>query len=76
MGSIGSPSHMNFQLVGEAVFTAHRMVEIARNGEILISEAIYESLGGKLEGWSFTAKEPVTIKGKSDPVLLYQARLD
>ena len=67
---------MNFGLVGEAVVTAHRMVEIAQNGEILISEAVYESLGGKLDGWSFTAKQPVAIKGKSEPVLLYRATFD
>jgi len=74
MGSIGAPSHMNFGMVGEVVNTAHRLVELAQNGEIIISEALYQSLVEKPEGWTFERQEPMEIKGKSKPVQTYLAR--
>ncbi len=74
MGSIGAPSHMNFGMVGDAVNTAHRMVELAQHGEILVSEAVVESLVGELDGWTFERLPPVEIKHKSAPISVYRAR--
>jgi PAS domain S-box-containing protein len=74
MGSIGAPSHMNFGMVGDAVNTAHRMVELAQHGEIIVSEAIVESLDGELEGWVFERLPPVEIRHKSAPLQIYLAR--
>jgi PAS domain S-box-containing protein len=74
MGSIGAPSHMNFGMVGEAVNTAHRMVELAQNGQILLSEAVYDSLPEQLPGWRFEQLPPMEIKGKSAPMQIYLAR--
>jgi adenylate cyclase len=74
MGSIGAPTHMNFGLVGDAVNTAHRLVELADHGEIIVSETAVKSLGGELANWSFDALSPVTIKGKSQPMQIYFAR--
>jgi PAS domain S-box-containing protein len=74
MGSIGAPTHANFGLVGNAVNTAHRLVEMAQHGQIIISEAIVESLGGELEGWTFECLPPVGIKGKGKPLQIYLAR--
>jgi class 3 adenylate cyclase len=65
---------MNFGMVGEVVNTAHRLVELAQNGEIIISEALYRSLGEKPEGWMFERQEPMEIKGRSTPVQTYLAR--
>lgn len=74
MGSIGSSSHMNFGLVGDAVNTAHRLVEMARHGEIVVSEAVVEALGEKLEGWTFKGLPPVEIRHKSAPLQVYLAQ--
>lgn len=74
MGSIGAPTHMNFGLVGDAVNTAHRLVELAEHGEIVISDTAVKSLGGEPEGWSFEALPLVEIKGKSEPPQIYLAR--
>lgn len=74
MGSIGAPSHVNFGLVGVAVNTAHRLVEMAQHGEIIVSEAIVESLNGELEGWTFKRRVPVPVKGKSLLERTYLAR--
>jgi adenylate cyclase len=76
MGSIGAPSHANFGMVGDVVNTAHRLVELAQHGEILISEAAFESLNGELEGWIFERLPLVEIKGKREPLQIYLARCE
>jgi PAS domain S-box-containing protein len=74
MGSIGAPSHMNFGMVGEAVNTAHRLVELAQHGEIIVSQAMVESLDAILEGWGFEHLLPMAVRDKSIPEETYRAR--
>ncbi|RPI49878.1 MAG: adenylate/guanylate cyclase domain-containing protein [Chloroflexi bacterium] len=74
MGSIGAARHMNFGLVGYAVNTAHRLVELAQHGQIIVSEAVFGGLGGKLEGWTFEPLSPVLPKGRGEPLQIYLAR--
>ncbi len=76
MGSIGAPSHMNFGMVGDAVNTAHRMVELAQHGEIIVSEAVVGALHGELDGWTFERLPPVQIKHKGTPVSVFRARFE
>jgi PAS domain S-box-containing protein len=73
MGSIGAARHMNFGLVGNAVNMAHRLVELAQHGEILVSEAVLTSLGGRLEGWTFEPLPPLPPMGKSQGLHVYLA---
>jgi class 3 adenylate cyclase len=75
MGSIGAPTHMNFGLVGDAVNTAHRLVELAEHGEIIVSETAVASLDGELEDWTFEALPLTQVKGKDNPIRVYLARL-
>ena len=75
MGSIGAPSHMNFGMVGDAVNTAHRLVELAQHGEIIVSEAVVGSLVEELPGWAFEPLPPAEIKHKSAPVAIYLAKV-
>jgi PAS domain S-box-containing protein len=74
IGNIGAPSRMNFGMVGTAVNTAHRLVELARHGEIIISEAVAESLGWELEGWILEQLSPVDLKGNGVASQFYLAR--
>ncbi len=74
MGSIGAPTHVNFGLVGHAVNRAHRLVEIAQHGEIIISEAVFQALDEDLAGWTFEPLPPATIKGQSTLLRVYLAR--
>jgi len=76
MGSIGAPSQMNYGMVGDAVNTAHRLVELAQHGEIIVTEAVVESLNGELEGWNLRRLAPVYLKGKSEPVQVYRAEIE
>jgi DNA-binding response OmpR family regulator/class 3 adenylate cyclase/PAS domain-containing protein len=73
MGSIGAPSHMNFGMVGDAVNTAHRMVELAQHGQIIISEAVIEALDGKLVGWTFEHLPPLQFSHRDAPLQVYLA---
>jgi len=73
MGSIGAPSHMNFGMVGEAVNTAHRLVELAQHGQIIVSEAVVEALAGKLIGWTFEHLPPLQLSHRDAPLQVYVA---
>jgi PAS domain S-box-containing protein len=73
MGSIGAARHMNFGLMGYAVNMAHRLVELAQHGEIVVSEAVYGGLGGKLEGWTFEALPPYVPVGRGQSLQIYLA---
>ena len=74
MGSIGAPRHMNFGLVGDAVNTAHRLVDLAQHGEIIVSKAMLEAVGGRLDGWRFEPLPTMELKGKEAPEQVYRAR--
>jgi class 3 adenylate cyclase len=74
MGSIGAPSHMNFGMVGDAVNTAHRLVELAQHGQIIVSENVAESVREGLAGWEFDPLPPVEFTHKSGPSRVYLAR--
>ena len=74
MGSIGAPRHMNFGLVGDAVNTAHRLVDLAQHGEIIVSKAMLEAIGGRLDGWRFEPLPAMELKGKEAPEQVYRAR--
>ena len=74
MGNIGAPSQMNFGMVGEAVNTAHRLVELAQRGEIIVSQSMVKSLGTVLDEWDFEHLPAVAVRDKSIPEEAYRAR--
>ncbi|MFT7585766.1 MAG: CheY-like chemotaxis protein/class 3 adenylate cyclase [Cellvibrionaceae bacterium] len=81
MGNVGAESRLNFALVGEAVHTAHRLVDIAADGEVVISESIYQTgnllaSNGVPEGHSslcFESQGYKQLKGKPNPEPIYTA---
>lgn len=81
MGNVGATKRLNFALVGEAVHTAHRLVDIALDGEIIISNSVYESseldkVGGKPanhESIIFESQGYTHLKGKLTPEQIYKA---
>ena len=79
MGNVGAETRMNFAMVGEAVNTAHRLVDIAQDGQIVVSEGVYEEVAlksgrnGVLD--LFTSMGDIPLKGKLAPQLLYRAHL-
>lgn len=79
VGNVGAETRMTFRMVGEAVNIASRLVDIAADGQIVISEALYAAVSqdaAKLLGKiPFVALGPVTLKGKTDPQRLYVTSL-
>ena len=69
MGNLGASSRMNYTVVGDAVNLAARLYDIARGGEIVISESTYEACGRQ---FAVEAREPVAVRGKAQPVRIYR----
>lgn len=75
VGNVGAETRMTYRMVGEAVNIAHRLVDLAEDGQIIITESIFEAVKrdvpGLLDVISFRPAGPVALKGKSDAQLLY-----
>lgn len=78
IGNVGARTHMNYAMVGEAVNKAHRLVDLADNGAIVLSQAVYQAWRATAEemGIAFQALGPLKIKGIAEPQLLYVARVE
>ncbi|MCP4415725.1 MAG: response regulator [Chloroflexi bacterium] len=44
VGNVGAETRMTFRMVGDAVNIAHRLVDIAKDGHIVVSEAVFQDL--------------------------------
>ncbi|MCA9986997.1 MAG: response regulator [Anaerolineales bacterium] len=79
VGNVGAETRMNFAMVGEAVNTSHRLVDMADDGQIVVSEHIYEAIRERsprlLELFAFESLGPTAIKGKTKPQVLYRIHL-
>ncbi|HSM57793.1 MAG TPA: response regulator [Candidatus Sulfomarinibacteraceae bacterium] len=77
VGNVGAESRMTFRMVGEAVNIAHRLVDLAEDGQIFITESIYDAVEKDaprlLEVIDFQQVGPVNLKGKSKSQTLYRA---
>ena len=70
VGNIGCETRMDYTAIGDTVNTASRLEGKALGGQVVISEAMYRSLGDRL------VTEPlgeVELKGKAEPLQIYSA---
>ncbi|MBI4542426.1 MAG: FHA domain-containing protein [Gemmatimonadetes bacterium] len=70
-GNIGSEQRLEYTVLGDAVNTASRLCSKAGKGEIMISEPLHQRLKSPPE---VEAREPIPLKGKSQPVPIYLAK--
>lgn len=80
MGNVGAETRMNFAMVGEAVNTASRLVDIAQDGHIVISEGVFQAIKDQLGSMdigaeAFRSLGHVSLKGKPSPQLIYLAEM-
>ena len=68
MGNLGASSRMNYTVIGDDVNVASRLYNVAKGGEIIISETTYELVRDIVE---VDEREPVMVKGKSAPIRIY-----
>ena len=69
MGNLGSSSRMNYTVIGDTVNTAARLYNVAKGGQIIISQATYDEVKDHVE---VEELEPVSVKGKIEPIRIYQ----
>jgi PAS domain S-box-containing protein len=79
LGNVGAESRMSFRMVGEPMNTAHRLVDLAEDGQIIISEVVYQSLQRQAadlaETVEFEKVGPVQLKGIMQPQIIYRTQI-
>lgn len=68
IGEVGSTEKMEYTVVGESVNLASRLKDIAKSGEILVSEPVFRASRYLFE---YKAYPPVTVKGIEEPIKVF-----
>jgi len=69
MGNLGARSRMNYTVIGDNVNVAARLYNVAKGGQIIISESTYEEVRDLVD---VRELEPVQVKGKSAPLRIFE----
>lgn len=79
IGNVGAESRMSFRMVGEVMSRAHRLVDLAEDGQIVIAKSVFDTLQQQkpdvLKRVNFSASEPIALKGFDAPQVLYRAQI-
>ena len=75
IGNIGSPHHMSYTIIGDAVNTAARLMQMARGGELLVSDAVYDSIRDLVPAGSVASRGKIPLRGKTEATPVYSIEL-
>ena len=75
IGNIGSPHHMSYTIIGDAVNTAARLMQMAKASELLVSGPAYERIRHAVPAGSVEARGEVALRGRSSATPVYSIRL-
>jgi class 3 adenylate cyclase len=68
-GNVGSDLRLSYTVMGDTVNTASWLEGASEAGQILVSRDTYRLAR---EAFSFHAVEPIRVKGKRDPLMVYE----
>ncbi len=68
-GAYGSPTRQTYGLLGEAVNTAARLMEVAESGQVLVSPAIVEATRKQ---FAFRSVGELKLKGKAESLAVFE----
>lgn len=69
VGNVGATYLMNYTAIGDVVNMAKRLEEYAGQGQTLVSQAVIDAIGNRIEA---SALKPVAIKGRAEPQPVFQ----
>lgn len=69
MGNLGAQTRMNYTVIGDDVNVAARLYDVAKGGQIVISESTWAEVR---EDFAMRELEPVRVKGKSLPLRTFE----
>ena len=72
LGNIGGAALIRYTIMGVVVNVAHRLVDLARDGEIYVSDDVYTKLGSLPETVEVAAIQGVQLKGIDEPQVVYK----
>ena len=75
IGNVGSPHLMSYTIIGDAVNTAARLMQMAKAGEVLISGPVYESVRQVLPGDRVAMRGSIALRGKAEATTVYSIDL-
>ncbi len=70
-GYVGSSKSLSYTVIGDTVNTSARLCGIAAGGQIIVSEATAEHLGGR---FALDPLPDASLKGKEKPLRIFQVR--
>lgn len=72
IGYIGSDRRSEYTAIGDTVNLASRLESNSAGGDILVSEATREAGGEEL--FEYTARDPLTVKNRLEPVSVFEVK--
>jgi adenylate cyclase len=70
-GYVGSSKSLSYTVIGDTVNTSARLCGIAAGGQIIVSEATADALGGRFQ---LEQLPDATLKGKEKPLRIFNVR--